>query len=172
MDRRSPQHPEKEGGFRKGGPAPPCTSSGGQAVADASHPCRKIHTWRQARAPPERVGRSSRVRRRRTQARRDGPKVPPTSRERGGVSEGGACPPLHIIGRTGGSRRESPMQQVAHVATSKGSARACGSIFPSPQTSHPGPKGWTEGPPNIQRKRGGFGRGGLPPLAHHRADRR
>src|SRR5437660_7157947 len=33
MDRRSPQRPGQEGGFRKGGPAPPCTMTGSEFFA-------------------------------------------------------------------------------------------------------------------------------------------
>jgi 2-furoyl-CoA dehydrogenase large subunit len=36
------------------------------------------------------------------------------------------------------------------------------SIFPGPGTSHADPKGWTEGPPNVQ-KEGGFRKGGPAP---------
>src|SRR2546430_13789710 len=58
-----------------------------------------------------------------------------------------------------------PVKLIPGAAASKGFARACEFIFPRSQTSHPGPEGGAGGAPSIPEKRGGFGRGGLPPLA-------
>src|SRR5207302_3937728 len=57
--------------------------------------------------------------------------------------------------------KAAPPCPSTRAAVSKGSARAC-ELSPPPRTTPADPKGWTEGPPNVQEE-GGFRKGGPAP---------
>src|SRR5215469_15018791 len=77
----APKIPER-GGFRKGGPAPPCRCQVSKGLARAC----ELYSTPPPRIPPDPKG---------------SPRGVPKTPERGGVQEGGARPPLQVPGKQG-----------------------------------------------------------------------